>query len=343
MSSRRAVRTLLSAAPAIRKTRSNQSPATVRPRARPHIALETEPDPTPTAAAASSSSSSSSSDASCALMAPIESVLESDTKKWAPKSKAPPNWERQYAAIVAQRARTPAPVDSMGCSTLSDAEADPKVERYQILIGLMLSSQTKDQVRVRGTVSCVPFAALGARCGAAAQRNATDAAMAPVADSIRVVDDVRPTDDCQGHEQSPGAWADDPEHTRDARGRARPLDPLRRLPHQEGQVRCLGPEARCWLPDWLTDAVLVPCTSHDLQIHPRDIQDPAREVQRRHPDDARRDDGAARRYRGPLQQTQATLTDTLPCHRSSGPQDVVSVPQHGVRQVRGVAAGAAAA
>ncbi|PIK45854.1 putative endonuclease III-like protein 1 [Apostichopus japonicus] len=39
-----------------------------------------------------------------------------------------------------------APVDVMGCNKLQDDDADPKVRRYQVLISLMLSSQTKDQV-----------------------------------------------------------------------------------------------------------------------------------------------------------------------------------------------------
>ncbi|ELR13561.1 endonuclease iii, putative, partial [Acanthamoeba castellanii str. Neff] len=37
-----------------------------------------------------------------------------------------------------------APVDTMGCEVLAE-DAEPKVQRYQTLVALMLSSQTKDQ------------------------------------------------------------------------------------------------------------------------------------------------------------------------------------------------------
>jgi len=42
------------------------------------------------------------------------------------------------------RSQNIAPVDEMGCSRLGDTE-DPKVFRYQTLIALMLSAQTKDE------------------------------------------------------------------------------------------------------------------------------------------------------------------------------------------------------
>lgn len=44
------------------------------------------------------------------------------------------------------RSKHDAPVDSQGTECVSDKDAEPKVYRYQTLIGLMLSSQTKDQV-----------------------------------------------------------------------------------------------------------------------------------------------------------------------------------------------------
>uniref|UniRef100_A0A915D3F5 DNA-(apurinic or apyrimidinic site) lyase n=1 Tax=Ditylenchus dipsaci TaxID=166011 RepID=A0A915D3F5_9BILA len=39
-----------------------------------------------------------------------------------------------------------APVDTMGCHKLADSLADPKTYRFQVLVALMLSSQTRDQV-----------------------------------------------------------------------------------------------------------------------------------------------------------------------------------------------------
>uniref|UniRef100_A0A914EGY6 Endonuclease III homolog n=1 Tax=Acrobeloides nanus TaxID=290746 RepID=A0A914EGY6_9BILA len=52
----------------------------------------------------------------------------------------------QIQRIEQMRLAADAPVDTMGCHMLADKTADPKVYRFQILVGLMLSSQTKDQV-----------------------------------------------------------------------------------------------------------------------------------------------------------------------------------------------------
>ncbi|KAF7639513.1 Endonuclease III-like protein [Meloidogyne graminicola] len=48
--------------------------------------------------------------------------------------------------IKSMRKNADAPVDLMGCQTCADANADPKVFRFQTLVALMLSSQTKDQI-----------------------------------------------------------------------------------------------------------------------------------------------------------------------------------------------------
>ncbi|BFZ61562.1 alpha,alpha-trehalase nth1 [Saitoella coloradoensis] len=59
----------------------------------------------------------------------------------------PANWEKVYRLIEQMRKTgPPAPVDTMGCERLADQDADPKVKRFQTLISLMLSSQTKDTV-----------------------------------------------------------------------------------------------------------------------------------------------------------------------------------------------------
>jgi endonuclease III len=75
----------------------------------------------------------------------------------------PSNWEEVYAEIKAMRATINAPVDTMGCEQLGKTETDPKVcimttsscciliwglqnGRFATLVGLMLSSQTKDEV-----------------------------------------------------------------------------------------------------------------------------------------------------------------------------------------------------
>ncbi|KAK7801956.1 hypothetical protein U0070_005943 [Myodes glareolus] len=58
----------------------------------------------------------------------------------------PQNWQQQLANIRIMRSKKDAPVDQLGAEHCYDASAPPKVQRYQILLSLMLSSQTKDQV-----------------------------------------------------------------------------------------------------------------------------------------------------------------------------------------------------
>ena len=58
----------------------------------------------------------------------------------------PSNWEQMYNLIKEMRSRVLAPVDTVGCERLSDTQAPPKDQRFQTLVALMLSSQTKDTV-----------------------------------------------------------------------------------------------------------------------------------------------------------------------------------------------------
>ncbi|KAJ6257939.1 LOW QUALITY PROTEIN: hypothetical protein Dda_7729 [Drechslerella dactyloides] len=58
----------------------------------------------------------------------------------------PDNWREMYDAIKEMRLRIPAPVDTVGCARLAQIDVSPKVKRFQHLIALMMSSQTKDQV-----------------------------------------------------------------------------------------------------------------------------------------------------------------------------------------------------
>ncbi|KAF3915097.1 hypothetical protein ABW21_db0209701 [Orbilia brochopaga] len=58
----------------------------------------------------------------------------------------PDNWREMYDAIKEMRLRIPAPVDTVGCERLAQMDVSPKVKRFQHLIALMMSSQTKDQV-----------------------------------------------------------------------------------------------------------------------------------------------------------------------------------------------------
>ncbi|XP_071566122.1 endonuclease III-like protein 1 [Temnothorax nylanderi] len=64
-----------------------------------------------------------------------------DEKQW-----MPPNWETVLENIKEMRKDETAPVDTMGCHKCTDRNASPTMFRYQSLVALMLSSQTKDQV-----------------------------------------------------------------------------------------------------------------------------------------------------------------------------------------------------
>ncbi|OBZ67933.1 Endonuclease III-like protein 1 [Grifola frondosa] len=59
---------------------------------------------------------------------------------------APARWREAYDAIKEMRARTPAPIDTMGCQQAQLDEKDPKNQRFSTLVWLMLSLQTKDEV-----------------------------------------------------------------------------------------------------------------------------------------------------------------------------------------------------
>ncbi|XP_032001216.1 endonuclease III-like protein 1 isoform X1 [Hylobates moloch] len=59
----------------------------------------------------------------------------------------PQDWQQQLVNIRAMRNKKDAPVDHLGVEHCYDSSAPPKqVRRYQVLLSLMLSSQTKDQV-----------------------------------------------------------------------------------------------------------------------------------------------------------------------------------------------------
>jgi endonuclease III len=62
------------------------------------------------------------------------------------KIEPPTNWEEVYSLTQEMRKTLPAPVDTMGCERLFDPAASARDQRFQTLISLMLSSQTKDTV-----------------------------------------------------------------------------------------------------------------------------------------------------------------------------------------------------
>ncbi|KAI7863545.1 DNA glycosylase [Spinellus fusiger] len=58
----------------------------------------------------------------------------------------PKNWKIVLDKIQAFRKDNLAPVDTMGCERLAENTADPITSRFQTLVALMLSAQTKDTV-----------------------------------------------------------------------------------------------------------------------------------------------------------------------------------------------------
>ena len=67
---------------------------------------------------------------------PIKIQYEAD-------SGPPAGWRQVYDNIVTMRQDASAPVDTMGCERAHDMGAPPHVQRFQCLVSLMLSSQTK--------------------------------------------------------------------------------------------------------------------------------------------------------------------------------------------------------
>ncbi|XP_026215322.1 endonuclease III-like protein 1 isoform X2 [Anabas testudineus] len=63
------------------------------------------------------------------------------TEQWEPS-----DWKQQLGFIREMRSGRDAPVDNMGAEKCYDTEAPAPVRRFQVLVSLMLSSQTKDQV-----------------------------------------------------------------------------------------------------------------------------------------------------------------------------------------------------
>jgi len=68
-----------------------------------------------------------------------DSIVKSEV--WEPQ-----NWRDQLKGIQQMRKDRDAPVDTMGCERCHDHDALPHIQRYQILVSLMLSSQTRDEV-----------------------------------------------------------------------------------------------------------------------------------------------------------------------------------------------------
>ncbi|XP_046434167.1 endonuclease III-like protein 1 isoform X1 [Neodiprion fabricii] len=76
-----------------------------------------------------------------AALLQTEIVKSEMDEKWEPA-----DWRVILDNILEMRKNHTAPVDSMGCHMCSDPNANPSDARFQVLVALMLSSQTKDEV-----------------------------------------------------------------------------------------------------------------------------------------------------------------------------------------------------
>ncbi|CAO3587083.1 unnamed protein product [Absidia cylindrospora] len=78
----------------------------------------------------------------------IKTEQEQVTTKKAKKSNTvpPADWRDTFNKIKVYREHHEAVVDTMGCERLAQRDAPPKQQRFQTLVALMLSSQTKDTV-----------------------------------------------------------------------------------------------------------------------------------------------------------------------------------------------------
>ncbi|XP_067616617.1 endonuclease III-like protein 1 [Eurosta solidaginis] len=70
-----------------------------------------------------------------------DETIKKEANGWQPK-----DWRVVLDNIRTMRAGSDAPVDTMGCHKCADNDSDEKTQRFQKLVSLMLSSQTKDEI-----------------------------------------------------------------------------------------------------------------------------------------------------------------------------------------------------
>uniref|UniRef100_A0A8C6TZ97 Endonuclease III-like protein 1 n=1 Tax=Neogobius melanostomus TaxID=47308 RepID=A0A8C6TZ97_9GOBI len=76
----------------------------------------------------------------------VEYVKEEDDTQMKREHWEPAEWRKQLDHIREMRSHRDAPVDTMGAEKCYDHDVPAQIKRYQVLVSLMLSSQTKDQV-----------------------------------------------------------------------------------------------------------------------------------------------------------------------------------------------------
>jgi endonuclease-3 len=73
------------------------------------------------------------------------------------ESKEPKNWLKVLENIREMRSKRDAVVDQMGSEMCFDNKCDQRDQRFQVLISLMLSSQTRDQITHKTTKSLIEY------------------------------------------------------------------------------------------------------------------------------------------------------------------------------------------
>lgn len=125
---------------------------------------------------------------------PARKIAKTTSEGTVTEVQPPSNWESIYSIVKDMRARNPtAPVDTMGCAELYSRSSSLRDRRFQTLIALMLSSQTKD------TVTAVAMQRLHTQLGPAEKQKATASEESPI------IKEEEDKGDVQGLEQLSGS------------------------------------------------------------------------------------------------------------------------------------------
>eukprot|EP00731_Ephydatia_muelleri_P025077 Em0017g160a len=117
----------------LRSTRTlSETSITRKAKKRRHLSVEVALEPNPTTPGAEQGHY---------LQQTARTTKPETETKW-----EPPQWREQLENIREMRREKDAPVDVVGAAELAAKDLPPAVRRYQILVSLMLSSQTKDHV-----------------------------------------------------------------------------------------------------------------------------------------------------------------------------------------------------
>ena len=71
----------------------------------------------------------------------VKKIAECDIEDLAGAQKL---FNEQYPKICEQRSKTPAAVDTMGCSSVENRGVEPNVHRFQTFVSILISPRTTD-------------------------------------------------------------------------------------------------------------------------------------------------------------------------------------------------------